>query len=110
MQAAKNALSLAFALTVGFSLAAQSLPEWQRKLKPPGQAANWSAPVLPALFRQPQRQAAPSLYDFRELAPFCKLDVKLEQTFKLPVKFRLGEVQYVDRLEQKGPTTVPSFP
>jgi len=113
MWAVKNALSLWFTLAVSISLAAQSLPERQRKLQAPAGAANGSAPIFPALLRQPPQpgpQAAPSLYDFRELAPFCKLDVKLEHTFRMPVKFRLGEVQYVDRLEQKGPTTVPHFP
>lgn len=32
---------------------------------------------------------------------FCKEEWKLEQKTKLPLKFRLGSVSYVDRLEGK---------
>lgn len=32
---------------------------------------------------------------------FCKVELKIENKTQLPVKFRLGTVQYVDQLEQK---------
>jgi len=109
MPAVKSAISLLLFLA-GSTLAGQSLPEWRAALKAPLDQPVWRAPAWPDLQPMTPPHRIPSLYDYRELAPFCKLDVKLENTFKLPVKFRLGEVQYVDRLEQKGPTTVPSFP
>lgn len=40
-------------------------------------------------------------YNYNDLALFCKLDVKLEKAARFPLKFRLGEVQYVDQLEGK---------
>lgn len=32
---------------------------------------------------------------------FCKEEIKLEKAVKMPVKFRLGSVQYVDWMEGK---------
>ena len=40
-------------------------------------------------------------YHCPELAFFCRIEVELEKSAKLPVKFRLGDVQYVDWLEGK---------
>ena len=36
-----------------------------------------------------------------ELAFFCRIEVKLEKSSKIPVRFRLGEVQAVDAKEGK---------
>lgn len=36
-----------------------------------------------------------------DLALFCKIEVKLEKKARIPVKFRLGDVQYVDYIEGK---------
>ena len=36
-----------------------------------------------------------------ELAFFCKIEVELEKSSKIPVRFRLGEVQAVDAKEGK---------
>jgi len=47
------------------------------------------------------RQAAPRVYQYEELAFFCRLEVKLEEAAGLPVRFRLGSVDYVDYLEGK---------
>lgn len=41
------------------------------------------------------------VYAYKDLAPFCKLEVKMEKVVKMPVKFRLGSVDYVDWLEGK---------
>jgi hypothetical protein len=43
----------------------------------------------------------PSAYHYKDLAFFCRIEVQMEQAFKFPVKFRLGEVQYVERMEGK---------
>lgn len=43
----------------------------------------------------------PKIYSYHNLAFFCKIEVKLEKAAKFPVKFRLGDVNYVDQLEGK---------
>lgn len=43
----------------------------------------------------------PRAYRYEELAFFCRIEVQMERAFKFPVKFRLGEVQYVERMEGK---------
>ena len=45
--------------------------------------------------------AIPSAYKYDELGMFCKWEVQMEKAAKIPVKFRLGEVQYVERMEGK---------
>lgn len=42
-----------------------------------------------------------SAYSYDDLAIFCKLEVKMEKASGFPVKFRLGEVNYVEQLEGK---------
>ena len=44
----------------------------------------------------------PAAFDYQELAVFCKLEYKMEKVFKFPVKIRLGEVHYTERMEGKG--------
>ncbi len=46
--------------------------------------------------------AFPKTYEYDDLAFFCRVEVKLEKATKFPVKFRLGDVNYVDQLEGKG--------
>ncbi|MEM6317978.1 MAG: hypothetical protein AAF960_09925 [Bacteroidota bacterium] len=43
----------------------------------------------------------PAAYAYKDLAFFCKIEVQLEKAVKMPVKFRLGSVDYVDYLEGK---------
>ena len=43
----------------------------------------------------------PEVYDYDHLGFFCKWEVKLQQATRWPVKFRLGDVDYVDWLEGK---------
>jgi len=57
--------------------------------------------TYPALTTVFQTQTTPKIYSFEELAFFCKIEVELEKATGLPVKFRLGSVPYVDRLEGK---------
>lgn len=40
-------------------------------------------------------------YSVKDLAFFCRLEVKLEKKIGLPFKFRLGEVQYTEKMEGK---------
>ncbi|MEM1215299.1 MAG: hypothetical protein AAGJ82_06425 [Bacteroidota bacterium] len=40
-------------------------------------------------------------YRVADLAFFCRLEVQLEKAARLPVRFRLGDVQQVDYLEGK---------
>lgn len=40
-------------------------------------------------------------FDADELAFFCKLEYQIEQKTRIPVRFRLGSVDYVDYLEGK---------
>lgn len=47
----------------------------------------------------PQQQ--PLAYCTADLAFFCRLEVKMEKAAKIPVRFRLGDVQRVDYLEGK---------
>jgi hypothetical protein len=43
----------------------------------------------------------PSAFSVEALPFFCKIEYKMGLNKKLPVKFRLGDVQYVDELEGK---------
>ena len=43
----------------------------------------------------------PIVYQYEDLAFFCRIEVQMERAFKFPVKFRLGEVHYVERMEGK---------
>ena len=52
-------------------------------------------------FNTQQITPIPKAYCYEDLAIFCKLEVKLEKTFKFPIKIRLGEVNYVEMLEGK---------
>lgn len=61
-----------------------------------------SIPSLMEVFKQSSLSDTPKSYCYRDLAFFCKVEVQLEKASKIPVKFRLGDVQYVDWLEGKG--------
>lgn len=57
--------------------------------------------------KKPELRAMPEIpadYSYKNLGIFCKWEVQLEKKARIPVRFRLGEVQYVDRLEGKSPT------
>lgn len=62
----------------------------------PASSADWAGPY-PGI-----AAAAPEAYQHTpELAFFCRVEVKLEKAARMPVKFRLGDVRYVDYLEGK---------
>ena len=52
-------------------------------------------------FRQPTPTRLPQAWSYHDLAFFCRLEVKLEKATNLPIKFRLGEVQYAENREGK---------
>ncbi len=43
----------------------------------------------------------PSVFNIEALPFFCKIEYKMGLNQKVPIKFRLGDVQYVDQLEGK---------
>jgi hypothetical protein len=64
-------------------------------------SAAWlPASTVPAA-RISANPALPQVYQYDELSFFCKWEVQLEQSARMPVKFRLGSVDYVDWLEGK---------
>lgn len=63
-----------------------------------------SLPAAPPSLLYPTPERQPGIYSYDDLALFCKLEVQLERAFRLPVKIRLGDVQYVDWLEGKRET------
>ncbi len=46
-------------------------------------------------------RSIPSVFSVETLPFFCKIEYKLGLNNKLPVKFRLGDVQYIEQLEGK---------
>ena len=56
---------------------------------------NSHPPTLHQFF-QPGPDFSNKAYCFDELTFFCKMEVQMEKSVKFPVKFRLGDVQYVD--------------
>lgn len=65
---------------------------------------SWRIPttILPAPAVTDLRPAnQPKAWHYQDLALFCKLEVKMERAFRLPLRFRVGDVSYVDWLEGK---------
>ena len=55
--------------------------------------SNKKASVVPSV--------VPCVFSVETLPFFCKIEYKMGFNQKLPIKFRLGDVQYVDQLEGK---------
>ncbi len=55
--------------------------------------------LRPALL---SKASIPKIYAHNDLGLFCKLEVRLEKKARIPIKFRLGEVQYEAKLEGKN--------
>ncbi len=53
------------------------------------------------VFSGPDSRNSFKAWALEDLAFFCRLEVRMERAAGLPVKFRLGEVQYTERMEGK---------
>jgi hypothetical protein len=108
-------LFTAFALTfLAHSMTAQtvglSLDKLKTVGKPIGTPPQYSTVFLPKkVLRSIDNQAisdkkplaVPCVFSVEALPFFCKIEYKMGLNQKLPVKFRLGDVQYVEQLEGK---------
>ncbi len=102
------------AIAAQVRLSGQSLPELRRVDPLPVYSTYFSQSIrqLSLLASTPQtsyrvdfKQQAPTqvpqAWSYHDLAFFCRLEVKLEKATNLPIKFRLGEVQYAENREGK---------
>lgn len=105
----QNRLLLLTFLTCASLWASPSCAIAQVGLRWPDPKPDFIQPIFPTLSFQSVAGDIPPLrvailrptYCYEDLAFFCRLEVKMEQTLRFPVKFRLGDVAYVDWLEGK---------
>lgn len=74
---------------------------WQ--IKTPIYSPHWKAKPFNSDLATDVLNVAAILNNFNpnNMPFFCRIEYQHEKAAKFPVKFRLGEVNYVDRLEQK---------
>ena len=108
-----------FSVNVNAQISGKSIPELRREmhsspLKSSFQPISLSTISLPftiyylpinryTVYRHTTKPQTiiPNLHRYEHLPIFCKFEVKMEQAVKFPIKMRLGDVEYVDRLEGK---------
>lgn len=100
----KISIVFCFALAAFFNAMAQDArlsfdPKWQ--FAAPLSTSNSSFLEFRNSLHPEQKKLIPQAWCYADLALFCKLEVKMEKATRFPVKFRLGDVEYVDRLEGK---------
>ena len=80
------------------------IPDWIATLDTSKKSNHFSPIKTPAKWRSvavPSPDRSPRVYNYHEIGIFCKLDVKLDKASKLPIRFRLGTQEVVDRKEGK---------
>ena len=88
-------------------IAGKSVPALQQKISLTPTLSFWNRTALIAVTDKQKRQnftspsGFPKWYSVEQLPFFCKMEVKMEKAIKFPVKVRLGEVQYVEKMEGK---------
>ena len=88
-------------------IAGKSIPTLQQKISFTPTLSFWNRTTLIAVTDKQKRQnftsptGIPQWYSVEQLPFFCKMEVKMEKAIKFPVKVRLGEVQYVEKMEGK---------
>ena len=55
----------------------------------------------PSTLLELKNTEVPEVYKYEDLAFFCRLEVQMEKVTKIPIRFRLGDVQYIEKLEGK---------
>lgn len=60
-----------------------------------------STPPLPTI------KALPTGYYYNSIGFFCQKELQVEKALKMPLKFRLGSLNYTDKMEGKGQTYLP---
>ena len=86
---------------VGLSIKNDKTPQYNGLLSKKNGTFNTN--LTTANFSQKTKpQPVPSVFSVEALPFFCKIEYKMGLNKKVPLKFRLGSVQYVDELEGKG--------
>lgn len=97
--------------TQDYSLSGKSIPELkasERQFQTIPKFKIQALPLLKTNTNLPQNTelnssvlSTPKAWKYEDLAFFCRLEVKMEKAAKFPIKVRLGEVQYVEKMEGK---------
>lgn len=66
-----------------------------------------SKPVVVDSLRNTGFRLLPEDYYSKNLSFFCKKELQIEKITKVPFRFRLGSLEYVNRLEGKQSTFTP---
>lgn len=104
-----------FSVNVNAQIAGKSIPELRREMHSSPLKSSFQPTIylpftiyhLPinryTVYRHTTKPQTiiPNLHRYEHLPIFCKFEVKMEQVVKFPIKMRLGDVEYVDRLEGK---------